>query len=420
MKKILLLLAISVLFTQCSSDDSNPVTDDSIEFASFQVLVDGDFFIPESSGKIIVSTADGFIIGDAELLNNQVASVDFPIDPAVTYDLTVYFETITGGAQYHFLNTYQNINPGVYSMTPPRGFNADEDDITITLTNTGPDLEIVSTSSNIVTSESNTNDGGTFIINGPLPASPGFFYASFKSPNDALPRYSWTENASGSTQVNADYTNLPFVEAPITVNFPTNVSSNLTVRGVMDADPQGLFGISHIIQQEETEDGTAQYEVMLPGGVFDNQKLIATYKTAANDNTHRFEKISADLEQNVPSPTLNFTVTNGSLENFSMSTTGEYDVYQANLVYQSPAQDVVVLYDIFGESSADVNFSKTILFDAIFAFDPLVSSDILPNLERITLTNYSQVNTYEDYLSGFLLYGVALLENEFSESVSKF
>jgi uncharacterized protein YcfL len=416
MKKLLTLVLLSLLLIQCSTNEIVTPMEETNDPAIFNMTMDGNYFVPESSGKWYLSDEAGELLAQGALINNQQTPLEIEYDPTMRYDATIYFEIFTAGIQLHVLYTYEDVTPGDYFITAVQGYNPNGDEITLTLTNAGNDLEILTTSG-FVTVEQNNNDGGTYILSGDLISSPGHNYAAFKSPNDNLPRYSWTGYVNGDTNITADYTTLPFVEEAITITLPSNETSGVSIRGFMDSDPSGVSGVSHMLQKESTEDGTTLYEALLPNGVFDDFWLSASYKFSNDDKTHRFIKLSESLEQNVPAATLDFNVNSNTISNFSVSATGEYDAYNTTFVYSNSAQDVTVFYDIFGKGASEVNFSKANLFNNLFADDPEITSALLPPAERIFLTNYSHISTYNEFLHTPLLNGPLLVVDETVESV---
>ena len=417
MKKLLALCALTILFAQCTSDDSEGNDDENPQLVTFNMIINGDFFINNSSGKFFLSDQDGTILAEAPLLNNGQTSLEVDFDPTVTYDVSFYFETFTTGIQFHFVNTFVNVSPGDYSLDPPQGFNGGQDEITLTLTNTGDNLQVVSSSIGFATTESNSNDGGTFIANGILPASPGYFYASFLGPNDNLPRYSWSEGTGGSYQINADYSTLPFTNDAISITIPTNETSDLVIRGVKDGDPTGVNAITHIVHNESFEDGTTNYQAFLPDGVFENFRVRSSYTLPGTDRNYYYTTLSENVPQTLPAVAVDYTVSNDSFANFSIATTGEFDNYDATFIYTNQAQDLVVHYDVFGAASSEVSFSKVNLFNNIFANEPDLSAGLMPPVDRITLTSYSQISSYEEYLQAPLLHGPVLEVGESMERV---
>ncbi|MBL4662758.1 MAG: hypothetical protein JKY22_04190 [Flavobacteriaceae bacterium] len=417
MKKLLALCILAIFCVQCDSDDSQVTIEDNSQQVTFRMTMEGDFFVSNSSGKLILSDQDGAILVEAPLINNEETSLEVNFDPDVQYDVTVYFETFTSGTQFHFVNTYVDVSPGNYFITPVQGYNGNEDKITLTLTNTGDSIEVVSTSSGIITTESNSNDGGTLILNGTLPASPGFFYASFIGPNDDFPRYSWTEGVGGSYDVNVDFPNLPMADNEITVTLPTNATSDINIRGLKDGDPTGVSAITHIVHEDSYEDGTTEYQAFLPNGIFDNFSLTTSYTSSNDDKVHEYIMISETVGQTVPEAGVNFTVNNDSFANFSISASGSYDSYDVTFIYSNPDQDIVMFYDIFGEASSTVNFSKVILFNNLFADEPELIAGLVPSADRITLMDYSQVSSYEEYLEASWLYGPFWMVDETIERV---
>jgi len=419
MKKLLALCAMTILFAQCSSDDSQTTNDDegADQLVQFSLTITGDFFVPNSSGKLFLSDEDGTILAEAPTLNNEQTILTADFDPGMTYDLSFYYETFTSGTQFHFVNTFVNVSPGNYSMDPPQGFNGDQDEITLTLTNTGDNLVVVSSSSGIVNTESNSNDGGTFILNGPLPASPGYFYASFLGPNDNLPRYSWSEGTGGSYQINADYSALPFTNDALSITLPTNETSDLVIRGVKDGDPTGVNAITHIVHDESFEDGTTNYQAFLPDGVFENFRVRSSYTLPGTERNYYYTTLSENVPQTLPAVSIDYTVNNDSFANFSIATTGEFDNYDATFIYTNQAQDLVVFYDVFGAASSEVSFSKVNLFNNIFANEPDLSAGLMPPVHRITLSSYSQISSYEEYLQAPWLHGPVLEVGETMERV---
>ena len=415
MKKTILLLFAAVLFLQCSSEDTSPLGDIN-QSASFSLFVEGDFFIPASSGKLYISDSNGTLIREGELLNNQQTTLDVIIDPNMVYDASISLFFITNGAAYNLLYTYENINPGEYTLQALQGYNPNLDELTLNLTNTGEPLEIY-TSTRPMTVSYDPINGGTNILNGRLAASPGNYYASVKKAGEPFPRYIWSEGLTGDTSSTLDFNSLPFVEGISTIELPNNESIYIGINGVKNDDPLGVDGVRHLIQEKDYLSATSNHDAIFPAGVFDALETSVQFKQANSDKEFSFMTKSEILPNTISNSALDFSVNDASFSNFSATTTGNYDCFNTAFVYTNAAQDVVVIYEIYGPSATQVTVSKVNLFNNIFADDPNISADLLPSARRFGVTNYSQFTSYAQYVGAPWLYGPKLSLNGFMEHV---
>ncbi len=417
MKKILWLSTLSLLFISCATDDNNNSPDPNIT-ATYSLSIDGNFFVSQSSGILYISDSDGEIVGQGALANNQQTSLEVDFDPNEVYDASVFLEVETNGIQFYFLNTLTNVPPGNYNIPGLMELNPNDDTITINITNAGSNLEILS-SSRFLNVDSNSNNGGTYILSGEMIASPGDYYVSLQKPGEQFPRYIWLEDITGNSNINLDFNVLPMINTSISVNIPLNESSSLSLWGMMDDDPQAINGVFHHAQYENTSNGTASYNAMVPQNVFDMYRISVGYELSNNENEYRYTTHSTNIPQNIPTVDLDFTVNNNTISNFSMSTQGSYDYFQANFSYSNITQDVIAQHDIVGAAASAISFSKANLFDNVFANDPDINSGMLAPSDSYGLTNYSQFSGYSGFINSGWIYGPALMNNEYIENVAR-
>ncbi len=415
MKKTILIILVSIFFLQCTSDDNVPLGD-NVETASFSLFVDGTFFVPLSSGRLIISDSNGDILGDGDLSNNEETSLDVIIDPNAKYDATVFLKFSTNGIQLNLLYTYEDIVPGEYTLQALRGYNPNSDEITFTLTNSGANLELETTSTPLTLNYDPSN-GGTHVLNGRLRASPGNYYASFKKNGEPLSRYIWNTSLSGDTNIEADYTSLPFVEGSSTIQLPANESIEVGISGVMDDDPLGVDGVRHRIQVTEYDAGETSLAAMFPLGVFDNLETTVQFNQPNSDKEFSFFQKSNNLPTVIPEPSLDITITDSSFSNFSATAEGEHDFFNLAFVYANAAQDETVIYEIYGKASPNITLSKVNLFNNLFENNPDITSNVLTTVKQFGITNYSQISSYNQFLQTPWLYGPIVLPGESRENV---
>ena len=418
MKKAILIISVSLIFLQCNKSDETPPEEINNELASYSLFVDGTFFPPNSSGRLIISDSNGDILSEGDLVNNQTTTLDVITEPNGIYDLTIFAKLLTNGTNLNYIFTYEDILAGDYSFGNFRGNNPNADEITITLTNSGTNMELIS-STGYLDVTNNPSNGGTHILNGFLSASPGNYYASFKKDGEPMSRYMWNTALNGNTDIDADFATLPLVDGLSSIQLPDyGTSFFLRLSGVKNDDPVGLNGVRHNIQGTDYNSGVSSATINFPEGLFDAFETSLSYSDPNDNKNFIFSNKSTGIPAALPEPTLDFNIINSSFSNFSATTTGEYDYFSASFNIWIPAQDLLLIYEIYGKPSPEVMISKVNLFNNLFADNSDVNSDVLDSLEvGFGITNYSQLSSYNEFLQSPLIYRPTVLTGDSVEDL---
>lgn len=414
MKRIILLLLVSIILIQCSKggDDQELNEEQGTETFLFSINVIGNLFKETTTGHLYLSDANGDIIVDGALINNQETYLSAVFDINDVYDATLIYKVLTQGQTYYLTSTYEDVNPNTYNINEIEGLNPNQDRINLDLSNTGFPLEVISHSGSYI-SDGNPDNGGTFNFDSLLPASPGDYYAAFKSPDDNLPRYFWMENVNGNTNLNIDFTSLPFVNTSIITQFPTNESLSVNVHGFKNDDNNNIH---HTVHFKGYQNGSNSDITLVPDNLFDYYGFHSNFNI--NNTTYYYSKKSQDIIQNISLPNFDLTINTNSINNFSMNTSGNYDVF--NVIYSLSNIDdyVFVQYYIYGKSSSVVSFSKSNLFNQIFSEIPEVSIDDLL-FHSASIESNSNFNNYDNYLIHSIDFYSKIKDDYILERVSK-
>lgn len=413
MKK-LLLISLSFFLIQCSkNNDDIVINEDQVtETFLFSVDVIGNVFSENNSGHLYLTDGDGNLIVDGALINNQETSLSAEFDINKVYDATIIYWVFTQGQTYYLTDTYTDVSPNTYLLNEIERLNPNQDRLNLDLYNTGFPLEVLSHSGSF-NSSGNSNNGGTFNFNSLLPASPGNYYASFKSPNDVFPRYFWIEDIDGNTDLNIDFTSLPIIDTSIVTQFPAYDLLSVNLHGFIDSD---INNLPHWLLSENYQNGNNSDIKIIPTNLFDQYGFYTRYKI--NNINYTYKEKSQNIAQNISLPNLDLSINSTSINDFSMSTSGNYDGFRINYTLKNFDDNIFVFYYIYGKPESEVSFTKLNLFNTIFSGIAGVSvNDLI--FDTASLHSYNNIDNYSDYLANLIDIYTTFSTNYISESISK-
>lgn len=419
MKNFIPLILVCLLFFQCSKDDTVKEEENTNqETFLFGINLTGNYYINGRSGHLYLSDNDGNIIADGSLLNNQETALSAVFDLNDSYDATLV-ETITfNGETIYLVETYTDVRPATYSSFTPVDPNPNNDKFSINLTNINLNFPFrVLRYSNILSggNQGSIDVDGTFSFEEDLIVSPGDFFVSFLNENEGIPRYFWKENIAPNSEFSFDYTELPFLDTIVTTQFPENDQLNATIIGFNSVANQKTH---HFIFQENYEDGINVTTAYLPDSeVFDFYNFNSSFRmgTTSYSISKNMETIDAQIEI----PDLDFDIQESDISNFRMSTTSIYDYFGARYGFDQSESGTYVRYAVFGKPTAEINFSKSKLFDALFKDIPEFTTQNL-SFSSASISRNNSINSYNEFLQTAILlsernYTIGFL----SESISK-
>lgn len=394
MKRIFFLLTFQVIFFSCSKDADD--TDNELQDFTVTLNVDANHRFSRFHESIFAFLSDenGTILDSGELRLGETTTLSFSGATSVQYDLSYmrYDNIVDLGIKTYTLVTFTNIEQGTYDIGPTPLLENTNDEIYIYLTNTGYPCEVVASPAGRGTF--GPENGGYYNWQANLEGSPtSDFYMAFKSPNDQFNRYLWLEDVDEGSVFNIDYNSLPAITNTVNTQIPSNDYSNFSVEGLSNDDENN---IRHSIALGNFAGGNPSLSTSVPSNVFDYFLFNVHFK---NDNTGYSKQLrTTTIPGEINTPTLNFAVNNPSSQNFNMTTTGDATIY--DVIYRAGNIDETLFFShtIYGEVLPEVTFSKQVLRQNVQqAYPVLVEFQTLP-LGDVTLTYYSQTNSYTDIL----------------------
>ncbi len=413
MKKCLIFLAV-VFFFSCSSDGTEMVPpdmnggvieggqnppggegqeEDETEVLSISIQVDGDFFGNSLQGEMLLSNANGEVLSRKELLNNTLNEIAMEVDGDLAYDFTYLIRDSSEAAYKVAVHTFTDVKGGMYVLedTPTNG-NGDQ--FLFSLLNTGDDIESLNQPN--TGAMRSTGNGGSYSNNFGLKDYPGSFYAAFLGSNDSEPRYYYNARLERNAEVSLDFTELPFVENSVTLDFPSVSIFGVSLSGFVDEDAGRKL---KLIDQS----GSAKAKLYYPEGIYDNYKLSA-FLNCCSDFPRAYEIIAFGLPVGLTFelPIYEATLVDDSLDNFQMNSLTEHHFNTVKFTNgQSNFDDPVYTFEIHGMGTTSLDFSKKDLYDNMFPDGEITSGDI--NFGSLKLINHSFLDgAYEQYIQSVL------------------
>lgn len=382
---------LSVFLIGCSnnSDDATPETQEFTITINVDPSHYGGFFM---SAKAFISDENGEIITDGELLPGQSTTLNAITDPSQSYDLSImlyrYLDFVD--EKFYGITTFTDIEPGTFELGAGPISEDSADEIYINLTNAGYPCEI--TSGTTGHAPFGPENGGFVNYRGNLVGSPSSdFYISFKSPNDQFGRYFWEEDIMEGTIFNIDYPSLPEIQSIIDIQLPSNNHATFKLQGLVNNDPDNIH---HSIAQGNYIDGMNALSVPVPVGVFDYYLFATTFGT--DDSGYSKILFTANIPDEITTPSLGFTVIDQSLGNFNMETEGEAILYSAIFRTSTTNPAISIAHSVYGPVSPTVSFSKENLWLNIRAYYPDLSSFSTLPLGNVSIRNHSEISSYHD------------------------
>lgn len=416
MKKILSLLAVAVIFFNCSKDTDD--TDNELQNFTVTLNVDSNhrFSRFQESTFAFLSDENGTILATGELRIGETTTLSFSGSASNHYDLSYmrYDNIVDLGIKTYSLVTFTNIEQGTYDIGPTPIIENSHDEIFINMDYTGYPFEV--TSGVTGAGGGGPENGGYYNFRSNLSGSPtSDFYASFKSPNDQFERYFWQTDISEGSVFNIDYNTLPEIQNIISVQSPTNTIFGFAVEGIIEGD---INKVRHSIKESNLPNGYSSISIPLPDNIFDNYLFTLSY---GNGAIKYFKTIrTADIPSTIDTPELSFVINNTSPQAFNMSTTGNSGIY--NIIFRdtNSSETIFVAHSIYGEITPEISFSKESLRKNIQeTYSDLKDFETLP-LGSVSLTHYNSLNSYKDILQ-YRIEGeyYEIPKNSFIEGISK-
>tara|TARA_R100000306_G_scaffold12608_1_gene15170 strand:- start:9165 stop:10433 length:1269 start_codon:yes stop_codon:yes gene_type:complete len=397
MKKIVLLLVLfcsSMVFVQCNIDDSNPVdeetVDPEIDFDNAIVIdVVDDYFSQHFEIRAYLSDKNGTIVAEEKLssFNKTILTADFENNE---YDLTL-LRGIPGSNGE--LQTFLNIEPTIYTLKLRPKLNPNFEAVNLEITNAVPEFYVTGITGDYAEVGYTNENGGTFLLKGLLEETPGDFFALGKMPDEEFPRYFWREDVPGNSTIGVNMLSLPFAEKSITTQFPDNYRLDLTITGHRDEDESDDKFIKHTLLKTNFTAGTTSNQFYIPENLFDNYEFATRF--SANSAVYFYLEKSPQITNIVTLPNFDVTINSSGINNFSMTSTGKYDFFEALYTHDITDSILDLRYSVFGEFSENTSFKLKTLFDSIFSNTPTIASDKL-EFQDVTVRDYDVINSFSD------------------------
>lgn len=415
MRKILLPLVLSIFFIQCSTNNDleEEEQQEKLEDLAISITVEGNL-LNENRAKILyISSEEGKIEGKISLQNNQENLLTIQREPntkyfAILQDILVYDDRTR-----HDFSIFENIESSEYTIkanTNNSGANGDLPTVDLYLQNTGSLTQIGRTGGGHATYSS--ANGGTFKSRGTGLSNPGNYYASFIKQGELFARFFWTEDLEEDKSFSLNYDELPI--APLVkTQFPEHESATVFIHGYRSEFPSA----AHILGFGNTQ-GISTYESYIPEEtIFDYISFNARFTRGTK--SYSTYSVSEVIPSSIQVPSFDFTIHNFSIDFTNYTTTGNFDISNANFVTSDDDVNIQVLVKVYSEHNNTVSFSIGTLINSLFEDFPLLDATQLEPF-NITLTSYNYRENYGEAVKGLIeVNSYTLSPGNLEESVSQ-
>ncbi|MDC8004931.1 hypothetical protein POV27_12790 [Aureisphaera galaxeae] len=401
LKRLIFLLPL-IFIVACSSSDDSPQEmqeemeeEEMQETYSFGINVSSDYLSDTETGKVYISNIAGVIVFEADFVNGENYDFSFEAAPGQTFDFTLYRRFEVSGANLYRVTTFEDFIFSSYELdrkdVPPS-----LEDVSLEYFNFGqPDPTEQNLFYTLTSGSYSSDNGGTLTTSSEQIRNGGSYYMAARNDSDAFPRYFWQESVTAPINVSADFSTLPFADDVMNISFPANDDTRSIVMGHKNYNSNS---IENVIRDEISSSKIDEMNIFLKDGLFDFYEVLCSY--SMGNRSYHYNELSEGLDFNISNPDFDFSIQNNTIGDFSASTSGNYDNFNAR--YEATDDTSFnVIYNVVGASGQNISFSKDELFDAIFSNILLISANGLEP-KSFGLGNSSSVNSFQDVIQGFL------------------
>lgn len=411
MKKAPLLLVLSFIFIQCSTNNDHEEEEQQeiLEYLAISITIKGDLLNENREKILYISSEEGIIKGKIALQNNQENLLTIQREPNTEYHLIIHDKLTYNGRKRHNFNIFKNIKSSDYTLQANTGgTSGDLPNVDLHIFNTG-NIDRLGMTGGGMSSWSSAN-GGTFTSNGTSLTDPGDYYASFKRQEDSFARYFWTENMEEDKSFTLDFEELPIAQL-VETHLPEHVSATVFVNGYRTEHPSA----AHRLSSGNTQ-GVQTYETYFPEeAVFDYIRFSAGFFDG--NKSYSVNSVSEVIPSSIEVPSFDLTINNFSVDDTNYTTTGNYDISNANFIISDDNIYIQAIVKVYSEHNSEVSFSIGTLMDSFFEDLPsLDAAQLVPN--TITLSSYNFRENYEEAVKGLIEDDSSRSPGNLSETIS--
>ena len=390
MKKLIFLLPILLFLSNCKTEDDTLV---EMELPQENLLLtvnvsetyyaNNDYWT--TSGEIYLTDNSGELLTDSVLLNDNGYSFNTDIDLGNTpYDVTFLQKEVYNddGFTFYRLSTFLDMESSTINLFD--GVNIGEEARIVILNHPS--------GGETFTKGSTSSTSNKIDLYFPLKRNPENVFISAKNDNEGFSRYLWLENLTGEAADTIEWSDIPVSNFSSTIQYPENDDVETTVYGITAQEET----VEHLFSRERYAEGNLSTVHEYPENFFSEFRTV-TYLTK-NDNKYYKNTKGTSLPSEVTLPDFDFQVTNSSLDNFTMTSSSDYDYYTINFIYHNIEENYSVAWKVYGISQDIVNFAlpniagQTLTERPNFSFNDLMYSNS-------TILKIAGFDTYEDYIS---------------------
>ena len=406
MRKVLLLLIGIVVVFGCSTNDTmvpdnddgtggdgmNDQTDDDQgdviegeETLVFSLEIIGDH-IPEGGQlDLYVANSENVIVGQVSALNDQKVDLYGILQENENYSVNLVTKGFPNPDSF-LIRSFPRPEVGTYTIQAEdfeSGWCSTTGQVNLRFENSGYPVEILIwpyPNPEVAGEE----DGGYFELTPSIICDPGRVYIPFRPEPNGIPRYYYNDQLQPDQMVTIDSSTLPVLDNIVNLNFPDPLR-DAYILAMANKDGQSFF-LHELYWGDPIPYGKGDFNydfnMYLANGFFDSVSVTALL--LVGEHHYNMRQVGDPVTGDFTVPDIDYTVSNNSIDDFQMTTSGEYEYFSIS------ARHIRVI----GEASETVNISVGELVRNIFSIYPDQNSSDIP--ESIGLKPYFYKNSYLD------------------------
>jgi hypothetical protein len=410
MKKILPLLILPFLYFQCTNN--NTVEDDmnaEEEISLFSITTSNNFFseseLNSGTPKIFATGENGEVITEDIMDNGGTAELSAEYDIMnYQYDVTLFKKRVnTNNLPTNYIfKTFIGVYPFHYEILNIENPNPDGEKVEVSIVNPDGILsEFIGFGSG-----SMSNNNGIYTCKSTLKGIPDNFYLSFKKNSENFKRYIWLEGVTGDTKDTIQFIDTEIIDTPISISYPNNESILSVIEGINLLNPNRR----HTLSNQTINNGTTEISYYVPIELFDLYRVLTSIING--DDRYSTLKKSNTINPNYNYPNLELEVLSNSYDQFQMTSSSDFDYYEALFTYESEDDGYSVYWTIYGKKGQQIEYKLPNLYSQIS--DDF--SNFNPNnltLNRVSLRKFQGINLYDEFI-----YDILDVDFESNESIT--
>ena len=347
---------------------------------------------------IYLSDVNGVILDEAPLVDNSQLLLTATGETGAQYNIvTVYRTEFPSGNVDYGIGVLLDVVAGVYDFNYGIDVETNSTPLLLSIYNIGERPIRISNLDYLINSGGYSNDnGGTLDFSQQFGVFEelGGFYMSIQRQSDDFERYYWSKNPPIIDPIEMDYLDLPLLDNMITLEEPAGIiSSQFKISGFHPSNGSDR-GNRLATQQRGFTQNFGVYG--LPSGIFNRYHIDLSY--LKNDVIYTINRTQSNPFTVYPQSDLSLAVTNTSLNNYTATSGGNYDIFEAIYEFKNIPTNEDYFLSVKGPKSNNISFSVGPLLTNIFR-----SQLNINNFEyQITdLKDYDYINSYASYLKVF-------------------